>query len=296
MSQFDKFTEQFSLDNGSIRRSIVSGFIFIFFFLVHYVVISRFNIFSLPNLPGFQLKDLIQSTSFLILNLLLVFAIGSVIDTITDGFIIRGISMSSGWITKLLTQVEKISSSRLIGLASVILTVPLWPWAILLGSVFGTAGFKRFAELDLLSNDPRIGLSDEAREFYDLKTKENSKKPWKYVFNGLKQPLGDRFDAAWQEIIRWLPDECKPWVNRKISQTRDLSAFLTSMLLALSFSTIIYMANNDWRINLPVLASYALICFISYCLYGYFDLVKRKIVSVLELAYLSEVNQDIHDK
>lgn len=100
MTNINKFLEQFSSGDGVIRRSFVTGLIFVFTFTIHYTILSQsFNIYQLPKLLALEAKDLISSTQLLVIAAGFVFAVGSIIDAMAEGFIVRGVSISNSWLS-----------------------------------------------------------------------------------------------------------------------------------------------------------------------------------------------------
>ncbi|MDJ0509355.1 MAG: hypothetical protein QNJ64_08895 [Crocosphaera sp.] len=286
MSNIDKFLEQFYSGDGVIRRSFVTGLIFVFAFTINYTIISQsVDIYQLPKLLGIQAKSLVSSTQFLVIAAGFVFAVGSIIDAMVEGFIVPGVSISNSWLTWMFNKVDKEQKlRRVIHVTFVIMfSFLFWPIAIILGTIINSAGYKQLYKLGLKDEYNKL-LSHRARVFY---SKMNE-----HICEGLNEPYGDKFESAWQIVVSVLPQFHQLWINRVVTRNKDIASFLSSSLLALSISALLGILSIG-KLTLLLFFSYFAICVICYLLFGYFTLIQRMIVSLIEILAISYEEKDI---
>lgn len=272
MSAIDQILERLPYSDGAWRRRFISGVIFFSIVFLHGVI-------AYPQAQlGLEIKNLLQSTQLLLVAALLVFAIGSIIDAIVEGFIVRGVSLSRKVIGIIIDWVpgRRAWRRRLWFAFTALSTCLLWPVAILLGAIASSVGYNKLYRIGLIQNDGGF-LTTEAKQFFEsLPTS---------VREGLDEPFGDKFDVAWRSLTDMVPLSQKHWVNRLGSRNSELISFISSVLVSMIVSASIYFPGWQWTIS--IVLWYAAICFLSYLLFGCISIVGRSICSVLELLAVS---------
>src|SRR5262245_31280118 len=99
-SAIDKILDRLGYRDGAWRRAFVSGLIFLA--LVASYRVPPFE--SLAQSAG--AIDLLKNTQALVVVTLLIFATGFVVDGVSRGFVVRGVSVTTSWIDNI---------SRLVG-------------------------------------------------------------------------------------------------------------------------------------------------------------------------------------
>jgi hypothetical protein len=106
------------------------------------------------------------------------------------------------------------------------------------------------------------------------------------VQEGLDEPFGDNFDAAWQGLIVLAPAAERPWISRIASRNYDLTSFVAAgffgLLVALCESLLRQTATL-WSFGL----GYGFMCLLSYILFGCFAIIGRAAISVVEVLAIS---------
>lgn len=152
-----------------------------------------------------------------------------------------------------------------------------------LGTIISSAGYKKLYKLGL-ENDPKTLLSNRAAKFYSRINQ--------HIRQGLDQPHGGKFESAWQMVVSILPNFHQLWINRIVSRNKDIASFLSSSLLALSISTLLGIISIA-KLTLSLFFSYFSICVICYLLFGYFALIQRMIISLIEVLAISYEDNDL---
>ena len=199
MSAIDQILDRLPYSDGAWRRRFISGLIFFS------VVFLYGGIFDAKALKELVIANL--STQLLFVAALLVFAIGSILDATTEGFIIRGVSLSRKVIGIIVDQVPERRGWRhkLWFALTVLWTCLLWPVAILLGTIASSIGYNKLYRIGLIQREDGI-LTTEAKQFF--------KKLPTSVREGLDEPFGDKFDVGWRWLLDMAPPSQKHWINR----------------------------------------------------------------------------------
>jgi hypothetical protein len=279
MSDVDKMLDRLPFGEGTIRRSFIAGLIFVFVFAL--AVLVPLPAPGTTQLAGVDFKDLIQSTQLLVVAVGFVFAVGAIIDAMADGFVIRGVSTVFNLQNWLFDRVARRPAWRYWTWVAVtiLLTFLLWPAAIIVATVFCSAGFHWLYRLPLASDSAKL-LSDRAAEIY-----RDDKRIPPDLRRGLEEPFGDKFEAAWQALINLVAKSYRPWVSQLASRNRDLTSYLASILFALAIASALHLA--VFGLILPGVIIYLLTCLFAWLFFGCFSLVRRTILSVIELVAIT---------
>ena len=100
------------------------------------------------------------------------------------------------------------------------------------------------------------------------------------VREGLDEPYGDKFDAAWQGLSVIAPAEQRQWINRLASRNYDLTSFVAAAFSGLFVGLSAHVQTGTYR---SLGFSYAMMCLTSYLRLGCFAIVGRAAVSVIEV-------------
>jgi hypothetical protein len=268
--------------NGAIRRNLLTGLIFVFVFCFHYFLLvapRELGRLNQPNAnPGaVTLKDVIRSSQLLVVGTGFVFAAGAVIDAMTDGFVVRGVSTSRSvheWLSKKLVP-QKGWQEILFNLLSFF----IWPPVIVICTVLSSSDRYRLYRVGLQADAPKLikenRISDAAMNIFKDTLSSNMRQ-------GLDAPFCNQFDAAWQGLLAMLPEPQRQWAIGLSSRNRDLAAFLSSGFFALAISTGFLVSTGrlwSWAAGI----SYIFLCLLSWFLFGYVSLVIRSVLTALEL-------------
>lgn len=268
--------------NGAIRRNLITGLIFAFVFCLHFFLLvapqelRRLNR-SDVNAGAVTLKDVIRSSQLLVVATGFVFAAGAVIDAMTDGFVVRGVSTSRsvhGWLSKTL-----VPQKGWPGILFNLLSFFIWPLVIVICTILSSSDHYVLYRVGLQVDDSQLvnenRISDAAMNIFKDRLSSNMRQ-------GLDAPFCNQFDAAWQGLLAMLPEPQRQWAIGLSSRNRDLAAFLSSGFFALAISTGLLVSTGrlwSWAAGI----SYIFLCLLSWFLFGYISLVIRSVLTVLEL-------------
>jgi hypothetical protein len=272
---FDKLLDRIPYASGAWRRRLISGVIFcgeILLFTVFVLPSSFWERAAIGRTLASRIdSSILRNGPFLILLVLLVYALGALVDVISDGFVVRGVSEMPGIISRL-----PLPLKIAIGL--------VWP-LLLLAAVVKSSFARTTYELDLgkrKANAPtptkddsfREALSEDALRFYENRLHGN-------VRIGLNEPFGGKAEAAWQALIYLTPDPHKSWTASLDSRNHETSSFLSAALFGTSACVFLYVFGSS-RHFLGFALLYGLLWLISYLFLGYLHIVRRSIASMLE--------------
>jgi hypothetical protein len=268
--------------NGAIRRNLLTGLIFAFVFCLHYFLLVAPRALNQLNRPGANagavtLKDVIRSSQLLVVATGFVFAAGAVIDAMTDGFVVRGVSTSRSVHERLSKIIVPQKGWR--GILFNVLSFFIWPPVIVICTILSSSDHYILYRVGLQANDPQLanenGISAAAMKVFKDTFSSNMRQ-------GLDAPFCNQFDAAWQGLLAMLPEPQRQWAIGLSSRNRDLAAFLSSGFFALAISTGFLVSTGrlwSWAAGI----SYIFLCLLSWFLFGYVSLVIRSVLTVLEL-------------
>ena len=285
MSTADEFLERLPYSDGAWRGRFISGIVFFSMVSLHgFLTHDRVAISQVGAFARLKLRTYFRACSYSLVAALLVFAIGSIIDAMTAGFIVRGVSISLKVLNGIFNRVpmhRKWARRLWVGF-TILWSFPIWPLAILVGTIVSSAGFNKLYTIGLCRNGGSF-LTPEARKFFNnLPTG---------IREGLDEPFSDKFDAAWQGLIEMAPPSQKHWVNRLGSRNYELASFLASALIGM-MASMVFFTSAAWSIvGVFVSYSYTIICILSYLFFGCISIVRRSIFSVLELLAISALKQ-----
>jgi hypothetical protein len=290
MNPIEKWFEEPIPEDGSLRRRLVTGLIFGFVVAADWILSHPSMDLAEPRRLGFEPKDVIQSTQFLVIAVGFVFAIGSIIDAMTEGFIMRGVSTTLRLLNRMLEPRGLASCRFRLGLwkfGIIAATILLWPLAIVVATILSSMEKFWLYEInwsgtDSLTHKTKVGtdsLTHKAKEFLD-----NALKCPSGLQDALTSPFGVHFDVGWQVLINLLPKPQALWASNVAARNRDLGAFLSSMFFAL------WLACGLQLTYLPrwhgAVIPYALLCLTSWLLFGCFAIIRRTVIATTELAAL----------
>jgi hypothetical protein len=268
--------------NGAIRRSLLTGLIFAFVFCLHYFLLVAPRVLdqlnqSNANAGAVTLKDVIRSSQLLVVATGFVFAAGAVIDAMTDGFVVRGVSTSRSihdWLSKKL-----VPQKGWPGILFNLLSFFIWPPVIVICTILSSSDRYILYRVGLQADDSQLvnenRVSEAASKIFRDTLSSNMRQ-------GLDAPFCNQFDAAWQGLLAMLPEPQRQWAIGISSRNRDLAAFLSSGFFALAISTGFLVSTGrlwSWAAGI----SYIFLCLLSWFLFGYVSLVVRSVLTVLEL-------------
>jgi hypothetical protein len=177
----EKLAEHLPYTDGSFRRRLITGVIFIalsmFYSLLFVWNVSQLQQFS-QMLATINVSSLIKSTQMMLIVALFVYALGALIDVISDGFIVRGVAAVSLVLGKLAEWCPRQMPSSVAWIVVVVVTISFWPVMLVLGIIASTCVYIRYTNGLKLGLDPttttenvvthmREPLSNEARTYYD---------------------------------------------------------------------------------------------------------------------------------
>lgn len=296
MNAVEKILDQLPYTDGGFRRRFIGGVIFFVVLLIHLAVYDALGISAVKNTPFHDWLKQIKNLQVLAVFGVCIYAFGSIIDAMAEGFIIRGVSITRRWINWLLPMQRTPGGKRdkTHVLSPFILTVSICmsPLMITAGTIMSAAGRNPLYKIGLpekterrLSQAPppdkKTAQADE-NEPISVEAAQYYKQLPESMQAGLDTPFGDQFEAAWQALIAKTPESHRAWVKRLGTRNRDIACFLSAALLALILSTAVLAAKSGWD-YISMLWSYGILCFLGWWLLGCASIVGRSIVSVLEL-------------
>jgi hypothetical protein len=275
MSAIDKVLERFPYTDGAWRRRFVTGLVFVFVFTFYSVLAyGEYALTSFGDLKESGIKDVLQSTQLLLVVILVIFAIGSIIDAITPAFIVRGASICVGILNRLFDYVPQNDPRRKAWMCfTIVATFPFWPLAILGGTIASSAGFSPLNRLGLKTHGASFLSTDAVRVYEALP--DNMKE-------GLDEPFGDRFDAAWRSLVEFAPVSLQQWINQIGARNYELASFLSSASIGMITSAFIYFPTLEGHSG-GYYVWYAMLCLLAYLLFGCISITRSSVVSALEL-------------
>jgi hypothetical protein len=200
----------------------------------------------------------------LVVAALLIFAAGFVIDGMSRGFLVRGVSVTSSLLDWLFKRFGKKVSRKSWTFPVMLATFWLWPVVILGGTVASTAQVVTLYRFGLRVNTGKqhYRLTNAGKDLFDQLPVT--------VQEGLDEPFGDNFDAAWQGLMCLL-DGGRPWIA-DASRNYDLTSFVAAgffgLLVALKSSS---RTVTLWSFGL----GYGFMCLLSI-LFGCFAIIGRR--------------------
>jgi hypothetical protein len=265
-TNLDKVLDRIPYTSGAFRRRLICGVIFCGEILL-FVLFGPSDTFLTKvstEITIISKLDLgvLSATQVMILVIFAVYAVGAVVDVITDGFVVRGVSLVPTIIRRLPIPL-KIAAG------------PFWPFLVIVGVVVSTFSRTKY-ELKLSAADDsfREALSNEALEFYSNRLLRN-------VQVGLNEPFGGKGEAAWQAVMYLTPDPHKSWTASLDARNRETSAFLSAAFGGTLACLFFYLFRGSRQL-LGLSLFYVILWFISYLFLGYLHIVRRSIVSIVE--------------
>ena len=202
--------ERLPYTDGSGRRRFVAGGILL-------IGIAFFNWPSVRAAVGeVNATDIIGIPVIAAGAVLVVYALGSIVEMLGEFFLIRAVS-GVFWALGFPGRSMALRTSPLgklsAGLLSAVAVFFLAVWNLLKGLL----GRTNYA----ISLEPK--LTPKARELY-------AKLPSKVV-SGLSRPVGDDAEIALKHITELLPESDRKWARRLVNRAKDVSAITTALFL-----------------------------------------------------------------
>ncbi|MGH8490689.1 MAG: hypothetical protein ACREXS_17950 [Gammaproteobacteria bacterium] len=296
MNAVEKILDQLPYTDGGIRRRFIGGMIFFVVLLIHWAVYDALGIVPVKNVALLDGLKQIENLQVLAVFGVCIYALGSIIDAMSEGFILRGVSITRRGINWLL-DMDRISGgtrdkTRVLSFFTFAVSFCMSPLMVTAGTIMSAAGRNPLHKIGLPGKaeqrinqsplpDKKTAQADE-NEPISVEAARYFKQLPESMQAGLDTPFGDQFEAAWQALIAKTPESHRPWVKRLGTRNRDIACFLSAAFLALVLSTAVSAAQMGWN-HESILSSYAILCFLGWWLLGCASIVGRSIVSVLEL-------------
>lgn len=267
----EKIVDRFPPADGALRRRFIAGGFVTLFLLFT-------GILPITEVVKIDIAVVIGSPVFVFAFLILVYAIGGIVEVIGQIFILRAI----GELAWMVAYPYKKNRSK--GIGRVLLSYSIWliPGYFLSYFYFfrGLLGITKF-HLDLR-------LSANASKIYDQLPER--------VQTGLSQPLGDEFDFAWKFLESKLRMEDKQWVHRRDARNKEVLAILSAMTIVAAMGAVLLaprlgqtltdVSNLDSQYIIFAVQIGVLIIILAYR--GYFLLLHSSIKDAIEIMSLSE--------
>ena len=222
-SNIDKILEKIPYSDGSFRRRLVSGCIVLIGLLV---LFCSGEIASFINGSSkFDAKDLLTSPIIAGTLLLLVYAIGNLVEMIGEVFLVKGAAglYSAFSYPAQSTKQEKYYIFHFIGVCAYGLYVPFLMARNMIKSFLGYKTYE--IKLKTILNKDAMNLCDS---FPDS------------VVSGLSAPVGNDAEIAWKYIVDQFKNESdQKWARRFISRAKDVLAITTSLVIVFFISILV---------------------------------------------------------
>jgi hypothetical protein len=218
----EKLIDKFPYSDGSLRRRFVSGAIVLISLWV------AFNVNLKTIIEGVSIDSIIKSPTILLGIVLLIYAIGNIIEILGEIFLVRAASGTFYAIQFPLHHFRNRNPWMKYSLR-ILLWVAFVPSLIYYSIFKGLVGFTDF-RFDIESR-----ISNHSIRFYKSLPEK--------VISGLSQPLGDDAEIAWKYLISSFSSEGdKRWARRLITHAKDVlsvtTAFVIVTLLAFAFVNV----------------------------------------------------------
>jgi hypothetical protein len=275
-AELSKLLDRIPYASGAWRRRLISGVIFCTELLLFGAFVLSRHFPIVDNLQSQFNTDLLKTAPFLILTLLVVYAVGALVDVISEGFVVRGVSVMPAVIGYYPSVLFKVAVGA------------VWPFLLLATVVYSSFARAKY-NLDLPrvkseSSEPadfREELSAEALTFYRNRLQEN-------IQIGLDEPFGGKAEAAREAMVYLTPEAHKTWTASLHARNHETSSFLSAAFFGTLACLFLYVQRGP-KLG-GVLSFYAVLWFISYLFLGYLYIVRRSIASVLEfLAFVDRI-------
>jgi hypothetical protein len=283
---FSKLIDRLLYSDIGLRRRLITGTTFFTTLIVYGFAFRIESLFPIKSatLPV-NFIELAKSTQLTILILLLLYAMGALIEVVSDGFVVRGAARMSLFIGN--------HHFR---------WLPLWPLLFIYGLIQSTRKQVKYTiDLDNVQGHPEHSGGVDIREPLSTEAANLLARLPSHVRAGLDEPFGGKFDAAWQTVLLLTPAAQKQWVADLRSSNHETSSFLSAAFAATTFYFCLYLnlsrqhiwngfwaaySTRTWGDCIGVIAPgtglYLMLIFIAYLFLGFLSLVRRSIASTLE--------------
>lgn len=206
----DKLLEKLPVADGRFRRRMMAGGIV--------ALIAGLTYRKEATLSGgpLELKDLLLSPSLLFVGLVIVYAIGGVVEIFGQLFVIRAVGESNHFVRKTLAS----DNSR------------HWivEWFVKIGKMFVVIYGVYFALAKGIFGKTEYEFVPSGTNVSPEGLQALARMPGK-VRDGIVHPLGDNAEYAVQYLERRLDDRSRKFVEAKFRNCREMLVLLTSILV-----------------------------------------------------------------
>lgn len=268
----EKIAEKIPYSEGGLRRRFTSGGMIVFAVL--------FLIYESPtsSLETLTAKDLIASPVIALGLLVLIYAIGNIVEMIGELFIVRAVG-ETVWAGNRANEWwgRRSIPVRLLVFIPLVYFAGFYFYYHILRGLVGVSRYRW--EVDKF-------LSAKAtRYFHNLP---------ETIQNGLAHPLGDHFDSAWKYLQVHSTEEGKQWLVKLDSRNKDILTITSSLivvLLLLFFGTADVLPEDSQTVGTGFFLLSGVLVLLTLLplplFRGYFLMLRKSIVGALEIASIN---------
>lgn len=279
-SPVDKIVEKIPFFDGTFRRRFTAGGLIVLptvlFAITHYGI-------SISTFGKLEVKDILTSPMLAFGLLILIYAIGNLVEMLGEIFIIRiaGNVVWAFWVPlRLLSK-----SPRLVRYLA--RTLLWYPGFAFLFSYYGLKGMIGISDYkwDRLSES----LSPDAQCLFD-------KLP-SIVKRSLQEPFGNYGDIAWRYFKASSSQTQREWLSKIESRNKDILAIITALTIMYIFAIIIVgilLGDQDANIEKNIFMLQGLFIVPSFLFMGYFLILRKSILELLELFSITQSGESVY--
>jgi hypothetical protein len=265
----DKVLERFPYADGSLRRRFIAGGIVLLgALLMHWKHLK-------PIIQDFGAKDLITSPIIAIGLILLIYAVGNLVELLGELFLIRAAS-GYFWATSFPKRRIKEPQAFERTVKKLFLHLTCVPFIAIYNFLVGLTGRTSYKV------DTKSRLSEEGKNLYDSLPEK--------VELGLSEPVGDNSEIAWKYLVDMFQIESdRKWARRYITRAKDVLAVTTALIIiAVIILLEIYLTFFIY-LDLPKTTDTELLKF----LYNEKSYLKTKLESIQDMKLRQNIDKEI---
>lgn len=273
MTMIEKIVERIPYSDGGFRRRMTAGAVI----LLGSAMALRGNIQSAP-LSFEDAKQILSSPIVGIILLLLVYAIGGLVEVIAELFITR-LTGNTAWAFIAPTQMYK-------------------KFPVFVRRIFQAFTYYPGMIFLLYAEWGKALIGKSSYRWHDLekslqpKTRNHFKSYPDIVKKGLEDPFGKYGELAWRYFSNHGTDEEKSLARKLENRNKDTLVIVTSLMIA---TAIIILSS-------VIMSGKALLIFIQFMMVvpvfflgSYFLLLRQSILTVIEYRFIGELNDDVEE-
>jgi hypothetical protein len=255
--------EQFSINDGALRRKLFSGLIVVAITATYWV--------PPKTMAEIDVSALLTSPVIALLLVLTIYIVGTVVELVGELFLVRAVGASM-WAMLIPVREINLSSRVARWLLRGLVYFLVMPFFVYFAGLLGLLGMCPYKEdISRIKNPASLKCFEE----FPIAVRV-----------GLTEPFGEYFDLAWHEVAGNLTPKAERFLLRLIGRIRDVLAITTALvvgdIVALTALSATDFAEQGMR--QPIIL--ALVLFPLILFYAYMLILRSGIKNCIELATL----------